>query len=124
MRAAHLLEQIKAVAVFQADVDEQNVVRLPRQAIHCFGDAAHGVDLNAVAAEPIGHGIENLAIVVDQQQRALKHDADSPPTEAALAARIVRCVTRARFNLSGPWRPALHVGAIGNDGMAGGEISP
>ena len=40
--------------------------------------------LDAVAAEPIGHGIENLAIVVDQQQRALKHDADSPPTEATL----------------------------------------
>ena len=66
--AAHLLEQIEPVAVLQPHVDQQRSYALRLNRSTASAKLARRIDLQALAAEPVGHRFEHVAVVVDQQQ--------------------------------------------------------
>ena len=64
--AAAMLEQIEAVAVAESHVAEHEVVRLAAQRLERVAVAGGRVEVVALAAEPVGHRFQHVAIVVDQ----------------------------------------------------------
>ncbi len=66
--AADLLQEVEAVAVLEADIDQHEVVGLLTELEARVGDARGSVDLETLAAEPVGHRLQQASIVVDQQQ--------------------------------------------------------
>ena len=66
--AAALLEQIEAVAILQPHVGQHQVERLLPQPVQRIGIAGRRVQLVALAAEPIAHRLEHVAVVVNQQE--------------------------------------------------------
>ena len=61
-------QDVEAVTIAQAQVDQGQVVILLGHGGRGFGDAGDGVDGKAEFAQPGGHGLEQGTIVVHQQQ--------------------------------------------------------
>ena len=66
-------QQIETVAIAQANVEQQQVVGFLVDGRQGRGVTVGRVELIALLAQPIGHGLEHLPIVVHQQQRAFVH---------------------------------------------------
>lgn len=66
-------EHLEAVAVAEPDVAQRHVVGFPFEGRDRLGLAHRRVELIALVAKPVGHRVQHLTIVVDQQQRALGH---------------------------------------------------
>ncbi len=67
----HVGQQIEAVVVAQADIDQGQVVRLAIDRGDPFGQAGGRIGLVALLAEPVGHRAQHVAIVVYQQECGL-----------------------------------------------------
>ena len=59
-------QQVKTVALAQADIDQRQIVGLSLDGGHCLGQARHRVGGIALFAEPVGHRTEQMAVVVYQ----------------------------------------------------------
>ncbi len=64
-------QEIEAVAIAQADIDQDQVVGLAIDGGDAFGKVRCRFDLVALFAEPLGHRAEHVAIVVYQKKRGL-----------------------------------------------------
>ena len=71
-------QQIEAVVVAQADIDQHQIVGLAVDGGDALGQAGGRIGLVALLAEPVGHRGQHVAIVVHQQQCAALLHAKHP----------------------------------------------
>ncbi len=71
--AAALLQQVEAVAVAEPHVGQHELVGAAAQSLQRIGVSRRRVELEALAAKPVGHRLEHVAVVVNNEQVRLGH---------------------------------------------------
>ncbi len=102
---AAMRQQIETVVGPQANVGQHQVVGLPLDGREALGKAGGGIDGVALIAKPVGHRGQQVAVVVDQQQRTELFHNEHPGEKWTGAFRVQhRAATEGRSGRSGKRR--------------------
>lgn len=71
--AAAMRQNVKAVLFAETDIYQSQIERLLVDGLDCGGDACGRIDLEALLAQPVGHRVEDVAVVVNEQDRGAFH---------------------------------------------------
>jgi hypothetical protein len=97
-------QHVKTIAVAQPDVGQDDVVAFAVDGGQRIAATGGGIQLIALLPEPVGHGLEYLAIVIHQQHRGGLHIQDPDRIRRGQGGRCA-CARRysPQCDCSGNW---------------------